>query len=149
MSHTPLIGVVGAEHWSYEALITATCLGRITRRGVQIPPNVLYCARKFFDVVLGKETGDTMFDNPPARQCAHSLAWEVLNSCDELMSKDGLMSRIEKEANDYFKKFAALLEKLNKKKAKELLSPEELETAKELQKFFTALYQLGTENARA
>ncbi len=142
MSYTQSIGVVGAEYWSYAALITATCLDRITRRGVEIPPGVLYDARKFFDVVLKKETGDTMFDNPPARQCAHALALEVLNSCDELRCQT------EELANYYFQEFDALLEKLSRKRVKTLLSPREREIAKELQKFFTALHQLGTKNTR-
>lgn len=143
MSYTRSVGVVGAEYWSYPALITATCLGRITRRGVRIPPNVLCDARKFFDVVLGRKTGDTMFDNPPARQCAHALAWEVLNSCDELRCVT------EELANYYFQEYAALLEKLKQKRVRIPLSLRELEIAKELQKFFTALYKLGTENTRA
>ncbi len=143
MSYTLSIGAVGAEYWSYAALITATCLSRITRRGVEIPPGVLHDARKFFNVVLGRETGDTMFDNPPARQCAHALAWEVLRSCDKLGSQT------EEQANGYFKKFAALLEKPNKKGVGKPLSSRELKTAKELQKFFTVLYQSGIESTRA
>ncbi len=143
MSRTPLIGVVGAEYWSYMAGIMATCLDRIARGGTYILPlGVFYDARKFFNVVLRKETGDTMFDNPPARQCAHALALEVLNSCDELRCQT------EELANYYFQEFDALLEKLSRKRVKTLLSPRELEIAKELQKFFTALHQLGTKNTR-
>ncbi len=138
MSRTPLIGVVGAEYWSYMAGIMATCLDRIARGGTYILPlGVFYDARKFFNVVLRKETGDTMFDNPPARQCAHALAWEVLNSCDELRCAT------EELANCHFQKFAALLDKLGKE-TRESLNPDELKTAEELQIFFFALYQLGT-----
>jgi hypothetical protein len=139
VSYTLSIGVVGAGYWSYIALIMAICLGRITYSGVHIPLNILFDARKFFNIVLKTKTNDTTFDNPPARACAHNLAWEVLNSCD------GLRSKTEKQANNYFQKFAALLEKLSKKRVKKPLSSEELKTAEELQKFFATLYQLGTE----
>ncbi len=136
MSYTQSIGVVGVEYWSYMAITMATCLGRIISGGMHVLSiNVLLDAQKFFDVVLGKETGDTMFDNPPAQQHAHSLAWEILNNCDELRSKT------KERADDYFQKFAALLNKLGKE-VRRPLNPEELKTAEELQGFFLALYAL-------
>lgn len=140
MSYTRSIGAVGAEYWSNMAIAMSNILGNIRKSGekIQIPRGIWYDARKFFRLVLGEKTGDTMFNNHLAQLNAHVIAWEALGNCG------GFRCKTRKEADGYFTRFATLLDELNENRATEPLNQEWLKTAEEFQRFFFALHQLGT-----
>ena len=142
MSRIPLIGVVGAKHWSSMANAMVECLDPIIIKGqkTKIPLGVFYDAKNFFKIVLGQKTGDTMFDNHLAQLNAHVIAWEVLNNC-----RPDLISPTREEADGHFLRFVKLLEKLGEPAA---LGEEDKKTVYDLRDFFTALLRKGAREGR-
>jgi len=135
MSRTISVGVVGVKYWEYMANAMVKCLDRIIIKAeLKIPLGVLHDAKKFFKIVLGQKTGDTMFDNPPARLNAHVIAWDVLKN------RPDQISRTKKWADVHFRRFAKLLEKLGEPVA---LDEKDKKTVYDLRDFFAALVAAG------
>ncbi len=151
MSRTIAIGVVGAGYWSDMARVMEGCLDLIIRsREVKIPLGVLYNALLFFRVVLSRKTGNTMFDNLPARGHAHLLAWKILNDCP------ALRSHTKREADWRFHEFADFLKSIADRPALPFdkggwykqpvvpLNKRKQKTAKDLRDFYAALLRMVT-----
>ena len=145
MSHTPLIGVVGVKYWASMANAMVECLDPIIIKGqkTKIPLGVLYDAKKFFKIVLGQKTGDTMFDNPPAQSNAHVIAWNILSNCRNLRS------HMKKGADGHFLRFAKLLEKLGEPVVLDEMDKKDQKTVYDLRDFFNALLRQDDRRGRS
>lgn len=155
MSRTSHIGVVGAKHWKCMAGAMVERLDQIIKgQKTKVGLGILYDALLFFGVVLSRKTGNTMFDNLPARGHAHALAWKILRDCP------GLQSRTPEETDGHFRRFAGLLKNLAAqptvpfdkggwyKQFAVPLNKRNQKTAADLRNFFTALLRKAARESR-
>jgi hypothetical protein len=141
MSQTISIDVVGPSHWTYMATIMAQRLGKVVQAGClrssDIPLGVSYDARQFFDLAL-QAARDSLPRNPPASVNAYAIAADLVqaSSSSLLNTRDDIGNRLEQ--------YDAFLSALQQPRT---LAEDELQTARELQRFFDRLREEGEAEA--
>jgi len=90
----PDVGCRPASYWSYVTAVITRALSDASRyNGLinPVPPNVLGCARKFFQITLEQETGDLCVDNILAQLHTQAMARRWFHAiCPEATSKEFL-----------------------------------------------------------
>ena len=137
MSDTISGDVVGPSYWAYMATVMANCLEEISRskevRPEDVPQGVYRDAKKFFQLVM-ESVEKNLPENPPASLNAYVIAAYAVkdSSQDELRTLDDLGHRL--------KAYSQLLDRLGKAHK---LDGQDVQTAKNLQRFFRELAEAG------
>lgn len=146
---SPSAGEINEGYWAFMAAPMALKLKEVAEgKETRIDYDVLLDAIKLFKVILAKETGDDMFDNPPAQTSAFVMALGILS--DSQRSKLRAYYKGE-EANSCFQRFENFLKRLNDQptayvrrlggfKQISALSDADRITAGELSNFFATLF---------